>query len=300
MEGWIGLFFLLTLIISLHAEEEKKILSVTKGGKITVPDSVLEKGFLLYGGNNIAQVFEGKFIILEEIYTSRLHWNKTSGLFTLTDMQRNDSGIYIIDSKKPRFSSSYKVTVYEPVAAPRVVRSRVTSDLCSFICSVDKEATLLWYRDKKILNQSRSVNLTLTVDRKDLSSSYRCVSTNPAENRIVDADIKKLCEESNIESRDHKTRTYLLVSIPILPVVIVIFAAILIPGRQWSSKIKRTIKQAQDSANKVSEVFYCEVKFPNRQAPQGDKNSTRPIHHPDLTTVYYKLQPDRNTGPDDV
>ncbi|KAM9314105.1 uncharacterized protein KZ484_023942 isoform 2-T2 [Pholidichthys leucotaenia] len=266
MEGWIGMFFLLTLINSLHAEEEKKILSVTEGGTITLPDSVLEKGFLLYGGKNIAQVIKGELEIDVENYTNRVHWDKNSGLFTLTGLQRRDSGIYKIDSRKPReYSTSYNLTVYEPVAAPRVVRSRVTSDLCSFICSVDKEATLLWYRDKKILNQSRSVNLTLTVDRKDLSSSYRCVSTNPAEYRTVDADIKKLCEESNIESRDHKTRTYLLVFIPILPVVIVIFAAILI-RKQCSSKIKRTVTETQESANRDSELCYSEIKFPdNRQ-----------------------------------
>lgn len=94
------------------SEEVKKNLTGTVGGNITLPDSVQE-GFLLYGGMNIAQVNKGGFDIYKDIYKNRLQWDRNSGLFTLTELQRDDSGIYTVDSKTGKvFTSSYKLTVY--------------------------------------------------------------------------------------------------------------------------------------------------------------------------------------------
>lgn len=96
------------------SEEVKKYLTGTVGGNITLPDSVLEKGFLSYGRKIIADVIKGGFEIYEDIYKNRLQWDRNSGLFTLTELQRDDSGIYVIDSKtgKGNRISSYKLTVY--------------------------------------------------------------------------------------------------------------------------------------------------------------------------------------------
>lgn len=95
------------------SEEVKKNLTGTVGGNITLPDSVPEKGFLLYGGTTIAHVIKGEFDISEDIYKNRLQWDRNSGLFTLTELQRDDSGIYTVDSKTGKgFTSSYKLTVY--------------------------------------------------------------------------------------------------------------------------------------------------------------------------------------------
>lgn len=95
------------------SEEVKKNLTGTVGGNITLPDSVQEKAFLLYGGKIIADVIKGEFEIFVDIYMNRLQWDRNSGLFTLTELQRNDSGIYTVDSKTGKvFTSSYKLTVY--------------------------------------------------------------------------------------------------------------------------------------------------------------------------------------------
>lgn len=97
------------------SEEVKKNLTGTVGGNITLPDSVQEEelGFLSYGRKLIAHVIKGKFEISEEKYKNRLQWDRNSGLFTLTELQRNDSGIYVIQSTKGKvFTSSYKLTVY--------------------------------------------------------------------------------------------------------------------------------------------------------------------------------------------
>lgn len=97
------------------SEEVKKNLTGTVGGNITLPDSVLEKdvGFLSYERKIIAHVIKGGFEIYEDIYKNRLQWDRNSGLFTLTELQRDDSGSYVIDSKTGKvFTSSYKLTVY--------------------------------------------------------------------------------------------------------------------------------------------------------------------------------------------
>ena len=95
------------------AEGVKENLTGVVGGSIILPDSLLERGFLLYNGNNIASVKNEELEILEDIYLNKLLWNKVTGLFTITDLQRNDSGVYKFDSKKGRvFTSSFKLTVY--------------------------------------------------------------------------------------------------------------------------------------------------------------------------------------------
>lgn len=95
------------------SEEVKKNLTGTVGGNITLPDSVQEEGFLLYERKVIALVNNGEFKVLKEKYKNRLQWDRNSGLFTLTELQRDDSGIYTVDSKTGKgFTSTIKLTVY--------------------------------------------------------------------------------------------------------------------------------------------------------------------------------------------
>lgn len=124
------------------SEEVKKNLTGTVGGNITLPDSVQERGFLLYGGKVIADVIKGEFKVLEEKNKNRLQWDRNSGLFTLTELQRNDSGIYAVDSKTGKvFTSSYKLTVYgkshiySGIFLCNIPASYVTS-VCMFLISL--------------------------------------------------------------------------------------------------------------------------------------------------------------------
>lgn len=100
-------------VMRLSAEELKEKLKASVGGNITLPDPVMEFGFLNFGTKTVAMVNNGEISIFEDIYRNRIHWNKNSGLFTITHLQRNDSGTYVVDSKTGRvFSSVYKLTVY--------------------------------------------------------------------------------------------------------------------------------------------------------------------------------------------
>lgn len=111
VDSCISLYF--TVMISSAAETVKKNLTGTEEGSITLPDPVVELGFLSFGVKTIAMVDDRKVRIVEEIYKDRLLWNNSTGLFTITGLQRNDSGIYKIDSKKGNIvTASYKLTVY--------------------------------------------------------------------------------------------------------------------------------------------------------------------------------------------
>lgn len=99
--------------MSSAAEDVGVILKGREGGNITLTDPVVELGFLSHGKKTVAMVTRGEIEIVEDIYKNRLLWNQNSGFFTITDLQRIDSGIYTIDSKKPSvFTASYNLTVY--------------------------------------------------------------------------------------------------------------------------------------------------------------------------------------------
>ncbi|KAM4750920.1 hepatic and glial cell adhesion molecule-like [Anableps anableps] len=207
----IAFFSLLAMMIGLSpAEEVKRNLTGVVGGNITLPDPLLELGFLLDKLNTVASVDEEKFKILEERYNKRLDWNKNSGLFTLTDLQKEDSGLYEIDAKKTKITFSYSLTVYDPAPTPAVETQTVSSDSCWLICSVDKQASLLWIKDQDILNQSRSaLSLPVTVRKEDRGSSYRCVAANPAENKTLHVNVTTSCGFNDTESLDNfEKRTY--------------------------------------------------------------------------------------------
>ncbi|KAM6939576.1 uncharacterized protein FYW49_008072 [Xenentodon cancila] len=176
------------------AEDVKKNLTGVVGGNITLPDPVVEKGFLLYDRKTSARVNNKSLKILDEIYRNQLVWNKTTGLFTITNLQRNNSGIYTIDSKRPRvFTSSYNLTVFDSAETPAVTRLNVNSDSCLLLCLVDKETTLWWYKDDQMVNQSSSASsLTLTVHKQDAESSFRCVSASPAGEKSLPVDVSTL------------------------------------------------------------------------------------------------------------
>ncbi|CAN9510740.1 unnamed protein product [Ophioblennius macclurei] len=112
--SWILIILLSFVIISSAADPET--LNASVGGNITLPDAVEEKGFLLYEGKAVAKVHEKKLLeIYEENNQNRIHWNQTTGRFTLTGLQKSDSGIYTVDSKKGRrVYVQYKLSVHDP------------------------------------------------------------------------------------------------------------------------------------------------------------------------------------------
>lgn len=279
------------------SEEVKKNLTGTVGENITLPDSVQEKGYLLYGGTTIADVKGGIFDISEDIYKNRLQWDRNSGLFTLTELQRDDSGIYTVDSKtgKGNRKSSYKLTVYDSVPTPAVKKVSVSSESCSLLCRVDRETTLLWFKDEQMLNQSSSaLSLPLTVHKQDFSSSYRCVAANPAEEKTLPVRVRTTCGDTddNDTNSSNKPRNYniLIIIFCVLSVVMIILAAFIIKSKYLSQNKTKTNGQAQGSAGTQEEVQYSEIQISNNRQGENIPESSTTICHTSLTTVYDKLE----------
>ncbi|XP_067440509.1 CD48 antigen-like isoform X2 [Thunnus thynnus] len=251
MEAQMRIILFLMVIISSATEEVKNLIS-TEGGSITLPDPVKEKGYLSFKGTTIAAVNKGEVEIEEKIYINRLHWDKNTGFFTITGLQRNDSGIYYIDSKKGRtFTTSYNLIMYESVSTPAVKRLSVSAESCILLCSVEKaeETTLLWYKDKEILNQSSSaLSLLLTVHKQDSNSSYSCVAANPADNKTLPVNITTSCSEQNNtdNSDDTNTRYYFVTGI-IISIVLAVFVVLIaiITKKKCLNKTKTTTRQTQ-------------------------------------------------------
>ncbi|XP_039469059.1 SLAM family member 7-like [Oreochromis aureus] len=232
MESSMRVIVLLVVMRFSASEEVKKNLTGTVGGNITLPAPVQEEelGYLSYGRTIIADVKGGIFDLSEDIYKNRLQWDRNSGLFTLTELQRNDSGIYTVDSKTGKvFTSSYKLTVYDSVPTPAVKKVSVSSESCSLLCLVDRETKLLWFKDEQRLNQSSSaLSLPLTVHKQDLNSSYTCVAANPAENKTLPVHVRTTCGDTNNDtnsSTEPRNYNILIIIFCVLLVVIIVLAA---------------------------------------------------------------------------
>uniref|UniRef100_A0AAQ5XHN7 Uncharacterized protein n=1 Tax=Amphiprion ocellaris TaxID=80972 RepID=A0AAQ5XHN7_AMPOC len=71
-----------------------------------------QQPFLRISWGTVAMVNRTELDTFKETFINRLHWDKTSGLFTLTDLKRRDSGICKIDSKEKILTASYNLRVY--------------------------------------------------------------------------------------------------------------------------------------------------------------------------------------------
>ncbi|XP_055014414.1 uncharacterized protein LOC129410377 [Boleophthalmus pectinirostris] len=169
---------LLLTVISLSFSEVRVNLTAVVGSSITFPDPVKERGFFSF-----ASVYNEVFEIEEDIYTNRLHWNSSTGRFTLSDLLKSDSGVYTIDSKKGNvFYKYYELKVYEPLSLPLVSRMNMSADSCTLQCSVNltEQTTLSWFRGEQRVDSSSSSVLPLTVQLWENTSEHKCVAQNPA------------------------------------------------------------------------------------------------------------------------
>lgn len=83
----------------------------TVGKSFNLSGCGIVQGHLKFNNSHIAYVDESEINIYEISYNNRLKWNNATGHFSLTDLKMNDSGEYIIDSKKPHFIQRYYLTV---------------------------------------------------------------------------------------------------------------------------------------------------------------------------------------------
>ncbi|XP_075870743.1 uncharacterized protein LOC142880634 isoform X4 [Nelusetta ayraudi] len=125
MEVQVHLLLLLSVILSSDAEKEKNLTAI-EGGSITFPQPVLQRGSLIYGGLNIAMVTERKAEIPRDPWKDKVHWNNTTGFFTITELQTSDSGIYSVDAMNGD-AAVYKLTVFVIISSNAETEKNLTA-----------------------------------------------------------------------------------------------------------------------------------------------------------------------------
>ncbi|XP_041839278.1 CD48 antigen-like isoform X2 [Melanotaenia boesemani] len=279
----------------LSAAEGEKNLTGVVGRSITLPDSMMERGFLSHDRTIVAFVIKNKFEIQEKIYTDKLYWDDKTGKFTIKNLQKNDSGLYVLDSKEGNvFLSYYRLMVYD-AAPPPAVRRLNSSGGCLLECRVEEKTELSWYKDEQILNQSSSgLSLLLTVQEQDFSSSYRCVAANPAESKTLPFDVRTSCreeEEAGSLGPRHNWTVIIVVAAAVSILFVILFSWMI--RRKYLGQ-KRTIRQTQDSEKREEEVQYTQIHI--RPDGRNQRDSFPDPSGPtlnSLTTVYDKVEAHR-------
>ncbi|KAJ8281284.1 hypothetical protein GJAV_G00065790 [Gymnothorax javanicus] len=175
-----GDFFFVSCLVaffSLLAQlpEERKQVKGIVGGSVTFPAPV-QTGTLQHKElGNAAIVLKGssETEALEQ-FKGRLQWDSQTGLFTITHLRTDDSGIYVVDSSdQQKKRTTFQLEVYKHVSTPTVTWLQLGRN-CSVLCSVEngRELTLSWQRDGEMLSNTSSpdingsLSLPLEIDNK--------------------------------------------------------------------------------------------------------------------------------------
>ncbi|TSU11354.1 Succinate--CoA ligase [ADP/GDP-forming] subunit alpha, mitochondrial [Bagarius yarrelli] len=163
-----------------------------------------------------SQMFKGETVTeISERFKERLQLNRTSGDLTIRNINRNDSGLYLVQVLTKLLSAkTFSVRVYAPVSAPVIKtlegqRSLSSTESCVLWCSVENgdDVMLSWYRKTERISNTNNTNLSvhpnltlhLHLTQND-SSTYSCVSHNPVSSKNTAVNITQLCSYSPGES----------------------------------------------------------------------------------------------------
>ncbi|RVE76740.1 hypothetical protein OJAV_G00011930 [Oryzias javanicus] len=265
----------------LAASEGLKNISSVVGGNVTLPDPVPEEGFLVQKLTILAQVFEKKLRTYEG--NNRILWDQTSGLFTITELQKSDSGVYNIDSKRGKvFTASYNLTVYDPAAPPAVWRLNSSSDSCWLLCSVDRLSSLSWFRGQQQLDRRDSVlSLRVSISREELNSSFRCESSNPADESSVDVDVETFCSQVTPGSEESSRLKWAAVAVAIATSGVIVALVVCLIRKKKVHRNSRIATRRDLSSD--GSVQYTAIQFQDRSV-QGTSSDMQEASH--LGTVY--------------
>ncbi|XP_070295470.1 SLAM family member 5-like [Salvelinus sp. IW2-2015] len=266
------------------------------GKSLSFPEKVLKSGNLLYGDlGNIAQVYPVKQsnTNLVKRFKNRLHWNNVTGVFTLTDLQIDDSGVYTVenvDGDEEKTAHIFQLTVYF-LSKPQVTVHDSSS--CSVVCSVEngKDVTLSWYRGEEKLNQTSSpdLNITLSLPLKvdvQTRDSYRCEAANPVskENAVVPNPCIE-SDPSKVADGDEMTRGSLIIA------VICVLVASGLVGLAIYLKRRNGHSHTDSPERKQDVIQYAEITHikpaDNQEERRGIPDLDQLRDNTNLTLVYY-------------
>uniref|UniRef100_A0AAV2LPS1 Ig-like domain-containing protein n=1 Tax=Knipowitschia caucasica TaxID=637954 RepID=A0AAV2LPS1_KNICA len=89
------------------------------------------------------------------------------------------------------------------VCVPVVSCVNVSSDSVTLQCSVKhtEQTTLSWFRGGQSVVSSSSAVLPLTVQQRNYTHQYKCVSQNPVGEKTATVKITEICTEENTENK---------------------------------------------------------------------------------------------------
>nr|XP_023668916.1 SLAM family member 5-like isoform X2 [Paramormyrops kingsleyae] len=204
--------FCLIEFCTLFSHAEVQQVQGIVGGAFTFPAPVLSLGALLYGNiGTVAMVLSGSSITnLTEKFRGRLWWDSKTGLFTITDLQIQDSGQYKVDnSDGVKKVTAYQLTVYNPVTRLHITSLQVPASSpssvrpsanvsCWVLCSVEnrRDVILSWYRGNETLNQTSSPDLNTSLSLPleiEHRYTYYCEAKNPVSSQNLTLNISEYC-----------------------------------------------------------------------------------------------------------
>uniref|UniRef100_A0A673YDK6 Hepatocyte cell adhesion molecule-like n=1 Tax=Salmo trutta TaxID=8032 RepID=A0A673YDK6_SALTR len=296
----ISVRFIIVLCSPQHSDQpETWQVKGIVGTFLSFPERVLKSGNLLYGDlGNIAQVYPGKQsnTNLEKRFKNRLHWNNVTGVFTLSDLQIDDSGVYTVENAdaEEKMTHAFQLTVYYVLSKPQVtVHDNIS---CSVVCSMEngREVTLSWYGGGEIINQTSSPDLNITlslplkVDEQN-RDSYRCEAANPVSKGT--AVVPNSCIESDpskVTDGDERTRGSLIIA------VICVLVASGLVGLAICLKKRNRHSHADSPERKQDDILYAEITHIKPADNQEERTGIPELdplrNNPNLTLVYYTLQ----------
>ncbi|XP_026054673.1 CD48 antigen-like [Carassius auratus] len=206
---------------------EDEVKSVTEGESVTLQTHVTElqtRDLITwtfgYPETKIAEINREDAIfstyddVLDGRFRDRLELDNQTGSLTITDTRTTDSGLYTVNIKDTKSTTTYRfnLTVYARLPVPVISRnssqcssssSSSSQQNCSLLCSVVNvgHVTLSWYKGNSLLSSisvsdlSISLSLPLEVEYQE-KNSYSCVINNPITNQTTHLDISKLCHLS--------------------------------------------------------------------------------------------------------
>ncbi|XP_012996152.3 SLAM family member 5-like isoform X2 [Esox lucius] len=199
------LLIIVGLCFSISQTGEEMLTQVV-GKSITFSNPTKQGGSLLYNGDNIAVVVEGRMdSSYKDSFKDRIQWDQETGQFTIKDLTTSDSGMYVVDGKGGA-KTTYQLTVFDPVSRPMLTTA--DNETCSVECSVknDRDVTLSWYSGEEIINKTSSPELSikLSLPLVDIlnRTSYICEAANPVTKVHVTFHVPTTCTETKVTDND--------------------------------------------------------------------------------------------------
>ncbi|KAF7687042.1 hypothetical protein HF521_015435 [Silurus meridionalis] len=270
---FVLLFLFLSQIFRYVGGSSGQELIRAVGESVTFNTSVPVSGNIIYKGDTVGQVFNNvSDTNLREKFVNRLQWVSLTGLFTLSDLRTDDSGLYTVESvKDPKKKQEYQLEVYERVSAPQVMKTTPSSsEFCSVLCSVRNSRGLMLslYEDDVLLNHTSSSNITLNllleIKKSDnlRSKTFSCVSSNPVSNERTRINLTHHCSLNTDVLPDVEAPVMSTVLMPLVCAVMSVMTVVVIAvSRKYESRCFTEDRKIHEILSVTTTVWYEPTMF---------------------------------------